>query len=111
MQVIVNVPDQFLLDTSVGEIARQFKLYAALFMFQAGQLSAGAACEFAEIDRYAFIEACKRYHIPVIDYDEDELVHDFEELKRTCASCFIADSFAPVRRLFQASDAHFFFYL
>ena len=87
MQVIVNVPDQYLLDTSVGEIARQFKLYAALFMFQAGQLSAGAACEFAEIDRYAFIEACKRHHIPVIDYGEDELESDFEELKRTYASC------------------------
>ena len=43
MQVVVNVPDQYLLDMNVGEIARQLKLYTALFMFQAGQLSAGAA--------------------------------------------------------------------
>ena len=51
-------------------------------MFQAGQLSAGAACEFADIDRYTFLSACKRHNIPVIDYDEDELEADFEYLKR-----------------------------
>ena len=82
MQLIMNLPDQYLLDMSVGEIAAQVKPYAALFMFQAGQLSAGAACEFASVDRYAFIEACKRYRIPVIAYDEDELKRDFDELKR-----------------------------
>ena len=87
MQVVVNVPDQYLLDMNVGEIARQLKLYTALFMFQAGQLSAGAACEFAEIDRYAFLAACKRHHIPVIDYDEDELATEFEELKRAYRTC------------------------
>lgn len=87
MQVVVNVPDQYLIDMDVGEIAKQFKLYTALFMFRAGQLSAGAACEFAEIDRYTFLEACKRHKIAVIDYDEDELEAEFEELKRTYTSC------------------------
>ena len=87
MQVVVNVPDQYFLDMDVGEIARQLKLYTALLMFQTGQLSAGAACEFAEIDRYTFLKACKRHKIAVIDYDEDELEADFEKLKRTHASC------------------------
>ena len=79
MQIVVNVPDQYLLDMNVGEIAKQLTLSAALLMFQAGQLSAGAACEFAEIDRYAFLEACARHHIAAIDYDADELESDFEE--------------------------------
>jgi len=87
MQVIVNVPDQYFLDTNVGDIARQLKLYTALFMFQAGQLSAGAVCEFAEIDRYTFLETCKRHKIAVIDYDADELEAEFKELKRTHVSC------------------------
>ena len=87
MQVMVNVPEQYLFDTKIGDIAKQLKLYTALFMFRAGQLSAGAACEFAEIDRYTFLEACKQYSIPVIDYDEEELEAEFEELKRAYTSC------------------------
>jgi predicted HTH domain antitoxin len=65
------------------EIEGRLKLSTALLMFQAGQLSLGAACEFAGVDRYTFMAACKRYHIAVINYDEDELETDFEQLKRT----------------------------
>jgi predicted HTH domain antitoxin len=82
MQVVVNVPDQYLFDIPVGEIEGRLKISAALLMFQAGQLSIGAACEFAGVDRYTFLAACKQYNIAVIDYDEDELEADFDELKR-----------------------------
>ena len=88
MQVVVNVPDQYFLDTTIGEIASRLKLYTALLMFQAGQLSAGAACEFADVDRYTFLEACRQYHIDVVNYDPEELDADFAAL--TCgdtASC------------------------
>ena len=81
MQVVVNVPEQYLLDMPAREIAGLLKLYTALLMFQTGQFSAGAACEFAEIDRYTFLAACKRHNIAVIDYDEDELEADFKYLK------------------------------
>lgn len=87
MQVVVNVPDQYFLDTTTGEIADRLKLHSALLMFQAGQLSAGAACEFAGIDRYALMAACKRHHINVVDYDENELEVDFENLKNSQPSC------------------------
>ncbi len=87
MQVIVNVPDQYFLDTTVGEFARRLKLYTALFMFQTGQLSAGAACEFADVDRYTFLAACTRHHIDVIRYDEEELGTEFEQLKRIPVAC------------------------
>jgi hypothetical protein len=49
-------------------------------MFQAGQLSAGAACEFAGVDRYTFLEACQHYQIDVVNYDPDELEADFATL-------------------------------
>lgn len=87
MQVVVNVPDQYFLDTTVGEFARRLKLYTALFMFQAGQLSAGAACEFADVDRYTFLTACDRHNIAVINDDEEELETEFEQLKRIQVSC------------------------
>ena len=87
MQVVVNVPDQYFLDTSVTEFAGRLKLSTALLMFQVGQLSAGAACEFAGVDRYTFFEACTRYNIPVINYHEDELEDEFEQLKRRHSSC------------------------
>lgn len=83
MQVVINLPDWCFLDISAGEIEGRLKLSTALLMFQAGQLSLGAACEFAGVDRYTFMAACKRYHIAVINYDEDELETDFEQLKRT----------------------------
>jgi len=86
MQVVVDIPDQYFLDMTVGEFARCLKLHTALFMFQAGQLSAGAACEFADVDRYTFLAACSRHNIAVIHYD-DELEAEFRQLKRIRVSC------------------------
>ncbi|NIR95181.1 MAG: UPF0175 family protein [Gammaproteobacteria bacterium] len=80
MQVVVDIPDQYLVDYTVQEIIHYLKLYTALLMFQNGQLSAGAACEFAEIDRYTFLSACKRHHIAVVDYDEQEIDDDLKRL-------------------------------
>ena len=82
MQVVINVPDQYFLDIPASEIEGRLKISTALLMFQAGQLSLGAACEFAGVDRYTFLAACKRHNIAVIDYDENELEADFEQLKR-----------------------------
>ncbi len=82
MQVVVNIPDQYFLDTTVGEFARRLKLHTALLIFQAGHLSAGAACEFADVDRYTFLAACDRHNIDVIRYDEGELETEFEQMKR-----------------------------
>jgi predicted HTH domain antitoxin len=82
MEIVVNVPDEYLLNHTVVEMAGRLKLYTALLMFQSGQLSAGAACEFAGVDRYTFFTACKRHDIAVIDYEVEELEADFERLRR-----------------------------
>ncbi len=60
-------------------MGHRLTLYTALFMFQKGHLSTGAACEFAGIGRYAFLNACNQHKIPIIDYGPNELD---EELKR-----------------------------
>lgn len=88
MQIVVTVPDQYALDFSANELARRLKLSAALLMFRAGQFSAGAACEFAGVDRYAFLEACRQHGIDAVDYDPDEIETDFAALiKGNAASC------------------------
>ncbi|MGA1826621.1 MAG: UPF0175 family protein [bacterium] len=87
MKIVLNLPDQHLLNYSAQKMAQYLKLYTALLMFQDGQLSAGAACEFADIDRYAFLLACKQHNIPVIDYEEDEIEADLNLLKKDLHSC------------------------
>ncbi len=54
-------------------IARKFRLFAAMGMYRAGELSIGAACELAGVDRYTFIEFCKNQGVPVQTQTPDEL--------------------------------------
>ncbi len=81
MQINVNIPDQYFIDATTQEITSRLKLYTALLMFRAGQFSAGAACEFASVDRYTFLAACKQHRITTLDYSENELESDLEDLK------------------------------
>ncbi|NOX86089.1 MAG: UPF0175 family protein [Chlorobi bacterium] len=54
-------------------------MYIALMMFQSGQVSAGAACEIAGIDRYTFIEKCQQYNIPVINFNVGEIKDEMQQ--------------------------------
>jgi hypothetical protein len=67
MQITLDIPDQYLDLQNKSQTAQQIKLYAALLMFQSGQLSRGAACEFAEVNIYNFLNACKQYNISFIN--------------------------------------------
>lgn len=67
MQITLDIPDQYVSSQNQNQTAQQIKLYAALLMFQSGQLSRGAACEFAGINIYDFLNACKKYNISLIN--------------------------------------------
>jgi predicted HTH domain antitoxin len=82
MQIVIDMPDRYLLNVNAEEMAKQVKPYTALVMFQSGQISAGAACELAGVDRYSFLAACKKHSIPAIDYEEDEIEMELERLSR-----------------------------
>ena len=56
MQLTLEIPDHFLQGHNQNQTAQQIKLYAALLMFQSGQLSRGAACELAGVDIYDFLQ-------------------------------------------------------
>jgi predicted HTH domain antitoxin len=73
MEITLQVPDQYLVDHGPAELARRIKLYAALFMFQTKELSAGAAAELAGVDRFTFAAECQKLGIPLVDYPAEEL--------------------------------------
>jgi len=80
MQIILDIPEQLALEKSLPEVGATLKLYAALAMFQAGKLSAGAATELAGISRYDFMAACKKNHIPTVNYSPEDLHAELEGL-------------------------------
>ncbi len=61
-------------------IARKVRLYAAMGMYRAGELSIGAACELADVDRYTFIEFCKNQGVTLQTQTTDELAVDFSKM-------------------------------
>ena len=82
MQILLEVPEQHLVGESAEAISEHFKLYAALMMFRSGQLSAGAACELADIDRYTFLAECREHRIAA-GYSPEELKADLKWLKES----------------------------
>lgn len=82
MNITVEVPEQYLLDASPAELGRRIKLYAALRMFQSGEVSAGAAAEFAGVDRLSFAAECQRHGIPLIDYPQEDLRAELAAIQR-----------------------------
>jgi len=79
MQLTLQIPDIYFVNYQKQNIAKQIKLYTALMMYRSEQISAGAACEIAEIDRFTFIKECKKYDIPVINYDINEIKNELQQ--------------------------------
>jgi predicted HTH domain antitoxin len=73
MVISVHVPEGFLVDSDPAAVGRRLKLYAALRMFQSGEISAGAAAELAEVDRFTFVAECRCHGISVVNYPADDL--------------------------------------
>lgn len=85
MQITLELPEQFSLEASPKEWEQRLKLYAAITMYQSGKLSAGAACEFADVDRFTFINECAKLNISMIDYEEGGLVVDIHNISASHA--------------------------
>jgi predicted HTH domain antitoxin len=78
MQITVDVPEQYMVDSNPGEFGQRMKLSTALLMFQSGQISAGAASELAGVDRWVFAAECARHNIALIDYEPGELDEEMQ---------------------------------
>jgi predicted HTH domain antitoxin len=81
MQISFSLPEsQFIADTPEKAV-KKIRLYAALGLYQAGELSIGAASELAGLDRYAFLEFCKREGVPLQTQSPQELEDDLRKFQ------------------------------
>ena len=81
MEITLEVPNQYFVDYGPAEWARRIKLYAAMLMFQSEEISAGAAADFAGVDRYTFAVECHKHGIPLVSYPADELRAELAALR------------------------------
>lgn len=56
-------------------------MYAALGLYQSGELSIGAASELAGLGRYEFLDYCKHEGATLHTQKPDELEAEFKKLK------------------------------
>jgi predicted HTH domain antitoxin len=82
MEVTITLPSSQFIADSPERIASKIRLYAALGMYQTGELSIGAACELAGVDRYVFLDLLKREGIKLRTQTPAELEADFQSLTK-----------------------------
>lgn len=79
MQISFSLPDSQFVTESPEEATRKIRMFAALGLYQAGEVSVGAACELAGLDRYEFLEFCKREGVVLRTQTPDELEEDVKK--------------------------------
>jgi predicted HTH domain antitoxin len=79
MQISFSLPESQFITATPEEATKKIRLFAALGLYQAGELSIGAASELAGVDRYEFLEFCKREGVVLHTQSPDELEADFEK--------------------------------
>ncbi len=82
MQISFSLPDNQFIAESPETVTQKIRLYAALGLYQAGELSIGAASELAGVDRYAFLDFCKQEGVTLFTQTPEELEADFKKLTR-----------------------------
>ncbi len=79
MQISFSLPDNQFVTESPEEATRKIRMFAALGLYQAGEVSVGAASELAGLDRYEFLEFCKRERVVLHTQTADELEKDIKK--------------------------------
>ncbi len=79
MQISFSLPDNQFITESPEEVTQKIRMYAALGLYQAGELSIGAASELAGVDRYAFLDFCKQEGVTLQTQTLEELEADLKK--------------------------------
>jgi predicted HTH domain antitoxin len=77
MQITISVPERPFVAEPRDTVSAKIRLHAAAGMYRVGELSIGAACELAGVDRYTFLDFCRRQGIALQTQTPDELDADF----------------------------------
>lgn len=88
MQISFSLPENVLVAQPYEIVVQKIRLYAALGMYQAGELSIGAACELAGVDRYTFLALCKHEGVVIQTQTPEELEAEFNRAPgKTFTTC------------------------
>jgi predicted HTH domain antitoxin len=79
MQVSFSLPESQFVTESPEDVTKKIRLYAALGLYQSGELSIGAACELAGVDRYSFLDLCKNEGVILRTQTPEELEAEFKK--------------------------------
>ena len=79
MQISFSLPESQFLADSPEAATQKIRMFAALGLYHAGELSIGAASELAGMDRYEFLDFCKREGIALHPQTPDELEADLKK--------------------------------
>lgn len=79
MQISFSLPESQFVTETPEEVTRKIRMFAALGLYQAGEVSVGAASELAGLDRYEFLEFCKREGVVLRTQTADALENDFKK--------------------------------
>jgi predicted HTH domain antitoxin len=79
MQISFSLPDNQFIAESPEKVTQKIRMYAALGLYQAGELSIGAASELAGVDRYTFLDFCKQEGVIVQTQTPEELEAEFRK--------------------------------
>jgi len=79
MKISFSLPESQFVTESPEEATRKIRMFAALGLYQAGEVSVGAASELAGLDRYEFLEFCKREGVVLRTQTPDELEEDVKK--------------------------------
>lgn len=77
MQVSFSLPESQFFTESPEDVTKKIRMYAALGLYQSGELSIGAASELAGLDRYDFLDFCKREGVTLHTQTPEELEAEF----------------------------------
>jgi len=76
MHISFSLPETQFVTDSPEEATRKIRMFAALGLYQAGEVSVGAASELAGLHRYEFLEFCKREGVVLRTQTPEELEQD-----------------------------------
>lgn len=81
MKISLEIPDQFSLLGDAKAWEKELKLNTALLLYRQGRFTIGQATRFSGLDKIAFMQACAKQEIPVLDYTAEELDAELEMLR------------------------------
>ena len=79
MLISFSLPDNQFIAETPEMVTKKIRMYAALGLYQSGELSIGAASELAAVDRYEFLDLCKHEGVVLHTQTPDELEMEFKK--------------------------------